>query len=94
VDHRQAARRWRTGSEKLDALIAARIGPLAGYPLRSVTVSTTQQRNASPAVIRTTMDVTRLDLATPSETQLTLPPGYQEKPILPGTEGVKSHGGR
>jgi hypothetical protein len=84
----------RTGSDRLDSEIVARIGPLAGYPLRVVTVSTTQQHNAQPAVTRTTMEVTRLEPASPPEARLALPPDFQLQRLLPGTEGVKSHGGR
>jgi hypothetical protein len=84
----------RTGSEQLDGLIAARTGGVPGYPLRAVTVSTSRQRNATPAVTRTTMEVTRLDAAVPPESAFALPPDFQEKQLLPGTEGVKSQGGR
>jgi hypothetical protein len=84
----------RTGSDQLDSQIVARVGPLAGYPLRVVGVSTTQQRNAQPAVTRTTMEVTSLEPAALPEARLALPPDYQLKQLLPGTEGVKSHGGR
>jgi hypothetical protein len=84
----------RTGSEQLDKLIATRIGALAGYPLRAVTVTTSQQHGAAAAVTRTTMEVAHLDPASPPETQFVLPADYQEQRVLPGTEGVKSDGGR
>lgn len=84
----------RTGSDRLDGQIVAAVGALAGYPLRALTVSTTRQRDARPAVTRTTMEVTHLEAASPSDAQLTLPPDYQKKQLLPGAEGVKSGSGR
>ena len=84
----------RTGSGQLDGLIAARLRRVPGYPLRAVTVTTSRQHDAAPAVTRSTMEVTRLDSASPPPSAFTLPPDFQEKELLPGTEGVKSSGGR
>jgi hypothetical protein len=84
----------RTGSGQLDGQIAARLRRVPGYPLRAVTVTTSRQHDAAPAVTRTTMEVTRLDPAALPPAAFTLPPDFQEKELLPGTEGVKSGGGR
>ncbi len=81
-----------TGDAGLDARIAAQAGAVPGYPLRAVTVSTSRQHDGRPAVTRTSMEVTRLEAATPPEAWFVLPQGYQEKHLPPGTEGVKSHG--
>lgn len=84
----------RTGSERLDGQIAARLRKVPGYPLRAVTVTTSRQHDAAPAVSRSTMEVTRLDPASPPPSAFTLPPDFQKKELLPGTEGVNSTGGR
>jgi len=78
----------RTGNEQLDKLIASEMGKVQGFPLKTVTVSTTtQKKNKKQTTTRSTMEVTQLDSATPAATAFEIPAGYKETQLLPQTGG-------
>ncbi|HEX5758265.1 MAG TPA: DUF4412 domain-containing protein [Thermoanaerobaculia bacterium] len=73
----------RSGNEQLDKVIAAEMGKVAGFPLKSVTVSTTKGKKGKETVSRTTMEVTELDRTDVADSTFALPAGYQEIQLLP-----------
>lgn len=74
----------RTGNEQLDKLIASGRDKIAGFPLKTVVVSTsTNQKNKKQSTTRTTMEVTELDAqANVPGNSFEIPAGY-EKTELP-----------
>jgi hypothetical protein len=74
----------RTGNEQFDKLLAAEMGKVRGFPLKTVTVTTTtQQKKGQQTVTRSSMEVTRLDDATVADASFEIPAGYQETQLLP-----------
>ncbi len=74
----------RTGNANLDKLVASEVDKTKGFPLKTVTVSTSTNKKGKPTVTRTTMEVTKLDTgATVAESSFQIPAGYQETQILP-----------
>lgn len=74
----------RTGNEQLDKLVTAEIGKTTGFPLKTVTVSTSTPKKGQPTTTRTTMEVTQLDTdADVSATSFEIPAGYEETQIMP-----------
>ncbi len=74
----------RTGNEQLDKLISSEMGKVQGFPLKTVTVSTTtQKKNNKQTVTRSTMEVTQLETATPAAASFEIPAGYKETQLLP-----------
>jgi hypothetical protein len=76
----------RTGNEQLDKLIAAEAGKVTGFPLKTVTVSTSKDKKGKESVSRMTMEVTELKTGvTVPETAFEIPAGYEETQIvIPG----------
>lgn len=87
----------RTGNANLDKLIASEVDKTKGFPLKTVTVSTSTGKKGKPTVTRTTMEVTKLDTsATVAASSFQIPAGYKETQIIPETaegEGQESQGG-
>jgi hypothetical protein len=86
----------RTGNEQFDKLIAAEAGKTQGFPLKTVTVSTsTQKKGNKQTVTRSTMEVTQLDTnASVPGSSFEIPGGYKETQLLPtAEEGEGEEGG-
>jgi hypothetical protein len=86
----------RTGNEQFDKLIAAEAGKTQGFPLKTVTVSTsTQKKGNKQTVTRSTMEVTQLDTnANVPGSSFEIPGGYKETQLLPTAEdGEGEEGG-
>lgn len=79
-----------TGFEGLDELLKNEMGKIEGFPLRTVTVTTTTNKKGKSQVTRSTMEVTTLDQdrSIPADT-FEIPAGYQETEMMPtaGEEG-------
>jgi Domain of unknown function (DUF4412) len=77
----------RTGNEQFDKLIAAEVDKAAGFPLKTVTVSTTTQKKGKPTTTRSTMEVTQLNTsADVAASAFEIPAGFQETQLLPTAE--------
>jgi hypothetical protein len=57
-----------------------------GFPLKSVTVTTSTQKDKQ-TVTRSTMEVTELTTTTEPEERFELPAGYQERELPPSRPG-------
>jgi Domain of unknown function (DUF4412) len=78
----------RTGNPQFDKLIAAEVDKAKGFPLKTVTVSTTTQKKGKTTTTRSTMEVTQLDTsADVAAASFEIPAGYQETQLLPMQEG-------
>ena len=74
----------RTGNPQFDKLIAAEMDKAKGFPLKTVTVSTTTQKKGQKTTTRSTMEVTELDAnANVAAASFEIPAGYQETQLLP-----------
>lgn len=73
-----------TGFEGLDKLIQAEMSKVQGFPLKTVTVTTTTGKKGKENTTRSTMEVTVLDRnrAMPDST-FEIPAGYQETQVMP-----------
>lgn len=77
----------RTGNANFDKLIAGEMERAKGFPLKTVTVSTTTQKKGKQTVTRSTMEVTQLDAsADVPASSFEIPAGYQETQLLPTAE--------
>lgn len=82
----------KTGNEQLDKLIASSREKVTGFPLKTVTVSTsTNKKNNKQTTSRTTMEVTQLDTkATVPASAFEIPAGYEKTemmmPMQPGRQ--------
>ena len=86
----------RTGNEQFDKLITAEAGKTQGFPLKTVTVSTTTQKKGNKqTVTRSTMEVTQLDAnANVPGSSFEIPAGYKETQLMPtAEEGEGEEGG-
>lgn len=87
-----------TGFEGLDKLIKAQMGKIHGFPLKTITVTTTTggKKGRKQETTRTEMEVTELDRnrSTPGST-FEIPAGYTETQMLPTGEeqGGEKEGG-
>jgi hypothetical protein len=78
------------GNEQFDKLIKAEMGKVSGYPLKTVTVTTTTDKKGRQSVSRSTMEVTQLDMnANVPANSFEIPAGYEEAemPTLQGETG-------
>jgi hypothetical protein len=73
----------RTGNADLDKVIAAEMGKVTGFPLKTVTVATAKNKKGKETVTRTTMEVTKLESADVPEATFAMPQGYTETQLLP-----------
>jgi hypothetical protein len=82
----------KTGNEQLDKMIASGREKFTGFPLKTVTVSTsTNKKNNKQTTSRTTMEVTQLDTkATVPASAFEIPAGYEKTemmmPMQPGRQ--------
>ena len=84
----------RTGNPQFDKLIAAEADKAKGFPLKTVTVSTTTQKKGKATTTRSTMEVTELDSsANVAAASFEIPAGYQETQLLPTGEQEEEQGG-
>jgi len=70
----------RTGNEQFDKLVAAGHEKLAGFPLKSVTVDTSTQKDKK-TVTRSTMEVTELKSTSVPDSRFEIPEGFKEQPM-------------
>lgn len=75
----------KTGHGPLDKLVSAEWGRIDGIPLKSITVSTSNDGKRT-TVTRTEMEVTSLENTAVPESTFVMPSGYtkQEMPLMPG----------
>ncbi|HVT16594.1 MAG TPA: DUF4412 domain-containing protein [Thermoanaerobaculia bacterium] len=78
----------RTGSDRLDRLIAHRMATPPGYPLKVSTLSTNRQKDGKTTATRSSLEVIELDPTSPPDSQFEIPAGFQEKKVSP--EGEKA----
>lgn len=77
----------RTGNANFDKLIASQMDMAQGFPLKTVTVSTTTQKKGKTTVTRSSMEVTQLNTnADVPASSFEIPAGYQETQLLPTAE--------
>ena len=86
------------GNEQFDKLIKAEMEKVSGYPLKTVTVTTTTDKKGRQNTSRSTMEVTQLDMnANVPANSFEIPAGYEETqmPTLQGEtgEGQEEQGG-
>lgn len=86
------------GNEQFDRLIKAEMEKVSGYPLKTVTVTTTTDKKGRQSTSRSTMEVTQLDMnANVPANSFEIPAGYEETqmPTLQGEtgEGQEEQGG-
>lgn len=75
-----------TGNADFDKLVAAGHEKLHGFPLKSVTVNTSTQKNKQ-TVTRSTMEVTDLSTTAVPEERFEIPAGFQERQLPAGRPG-------
>ena len=73
----------KTGNEQLDKLIAAEMGKVAGFPLKSITVTTTTSQRGPATTTRSVMEVKELRRGDVPPGTFQLPAGYTEVQLLP-----------
>lgn len=80
----------RTGNTEFDKLIASEMDRYSGFPLKTVTVSTsTQKKGNKQQVTRQTMEVTELDAkASVPDATFEIPAGYEQTEIAMPTAGM------
>lgn len=78
----------RTGNENFDKLVAAQASQVGGFPLKTVTVSTTTNNKGKQQVSRTSTEVTELDAAASvPDATFEIPGGYEETQLVPMSPG-------
>jgi hypothetical protein len=75
-----------TGNADFDKLVVAGHEKLHGFPLKSVTVNTSTQKNKQ-TVTRSAMEVTDLSTTAVPEERFEIPAGYQERQLPGGRPG-------
>ncbi len=85
----------RTGNAQFDKLMEAEMGKTEGFPLKSVTVSTTTQKKGNKQSVSTmTMEVTQLDInVSVPGSSFEIPAGYKEVEMTPMAEGENGEDG-
>jgi Domain of unknown function (DUF4412) len=78
-----------TGNKEFDKLLTSSAGKFQGFPMKSVTVSTsTQQKGNKQTVTHVTMEVTQFDAgASVPASAFEIPAGYKETQIAPTQQG-------
>jgi hypothetical protein len=72
-----------TGNHDFDQLLAAQWHPVNGFPMRTVSVSTSTDKNGKETSTRRTMEVTELGAASVPDSRFEMPAGYQERQLTP-----------
>jgi hypothetical protein len=70
----------KTGDEQLDAMIAAEMNKVPGFPLKRVSVTTTDS-DGNRQTFRNEMEVTRLTVKPVPLSTFQIPAGYKEQPL-------------
>lgn len=73
----------KTGDPDFDSLIAAQWQVFEGFPLKTVSVSTTTDDKGKSQTTRTVMEVTDLQVMPVPEERFEIPAGYTEKQLIP-----------
>jgi hypothetical protein len=78
----------KTGNEQFDKLITAEAEKkrLSGFPLKTVTVTTTTQKKGKQTVTHRTLEVTLLETKPIPDSNFEIPAGYKETQMLPAAE--------
>ncbi|HEY9422457.1 MAG TPA: DUF4412 domain-containing protein [Thermoanaerobaculia bacterium] len=85
----------RTGNTEFDKLLTSEAYQLQGFPLKTVTVSTSTPKKGKPTTTRSTMEVTQLNAsATVPASAFEIPAGYQETQLLPTTQEAEQQEGQ
>jgi hypothetical protein len=80
----------KTGDEELDAMIAAEMNKVSGFPLKRVSVTTTESEGRKQT-FRNEMEVTRLTVKPVPLSTFQIPTGYKEQPmVMPNMQGPKT----
>jgi hypothetical protein len=82
----------KTGNEDLDALIAAEMGKVEGFPLKRKTVTTSTDEKGKVETNTVTMEVTELQMVPVPDSTFEVPAGYKETSMTGGGEGESSEG--
>jgi len=77
----------KTGNEHFDKLIAAEAQKkrVSGFPLKTVTTTTTTQKRGKQTVTHRTLEVTLLETKSIPDSTFAIPAGYKETQMLPAT---------
>lgn len=76
-----------TGNEDIDGLVQAEIAKVQGFPLKTVTVSTTTgEKKKRSTTTRSTTEVKVLERRDAPAGSFEIPAGYEEREMLPQTE--------
>ncbi|MDY7091472.1 MAG: DUF4412 domain-containing protein [Acidobacteriota bacterium] len=77
----------RTGNEDIDQLVEAELDKIQGFPLKTVTVSTTTgEKQKRSTTTRSTTEVTVLERRDVPAGSFEIPAGYEEREMMPQTE--------
>ena len=82
----------KTGNEELDALIAAEMGKVQGFPLKRKVVTTNTDEKGKVESNTVTMEVTELQMVPVPDSTFEIPAGYKETSMTDVGEG-KGGGG-
>jgi hypothetical protein len=80
----------KTGNEDLDALIAAEMGKVQGFPLKRKTMTTSTDEKGKVETTTVTMEVTELQMVPVPDSTFEIPAGYKETSMT--GEGEKGEG--
>jgi len=73
----------KTGNEDFDKLLSAQWQVFDGFPLKSISVSTTTDQDGKSQTTRTVMEVTDLQVVSVSADRFEIPAGYTETQLIP-----------
>lgn len=80
----------KTGDDQLDAMIAAEMNKVPGFPLKRVSVTTTESEGRQQT-FRNQMEVTRVTVKPVPTSTFLIPTGYKEQPIeMPNAQDPKT----
>lgn len=74
-----------TGDEQLDSLIASEMNKVSGFPLKRISVTTTES-DGTKQTFRNEMEVTELKVVPVPASEFQIPPGYKEQSPAPEDE--------
>lgn len=75
------------GNSEFDTMVKAEMGKMQGFPLKSVTKTTTTDKKGKSETSVTTMEVTKLELDMIPNVSFTVPAGYEEVDMFGGQGG-------
>ncbi len=83
----------RVGDAALDKLLAAELGKIKGFPLKTVMTQTAKDARGKSSLTRMTMEVTSLNEVKPAVAQFEIPAGYTETTLFPKSGPAGGAGG-